>query len=236
MSLSTTAAIDEAMTNAIGGLFRGIFSLMAIGWIIGLFVLLGVVALITWVVKKVWNAGNDKGPKVHKHKSHDQWTGDWMQDANARQKNRYEYYDPEWTKDNGKWSPSGWYYDEKKGKWIPPDYMDSSRNTRWEWNERAKMWVDPEQMNREKNEVSYEEIRQRWKDYKKTEEAKEAEIIEAQREKIRIERHQQQALREMNQTVELTPEEKELAKKIRVDRSQPSYEEWKAAREQENNK
>lgn len=235
MQLSSTASIDEVMTEAIGGFLQGIFSLMAISWIIGLLMLVGVVALLTWVVKKVWNAGNNK-PKVHKPEAHNQWTEDWMQNANARQQNRYEYSDPQWTRNNGKWSPSGWYFDEQKQKWVAPDYVDSSRNTRWEWNERAKMWVDPEQMNTQKHEDGYEIARQRWEAYKREEEAKEAEIIEAQREKARIERHQRQVLREKNAPVYLTEEEKELAKKIKVDRSQPSFEEWKAAREREQGK
>lgn len=59
-----------------------------------------------------------------------------------------------------KWSPTGWYWDDKKEKWIPPDYLNPKQNT--------------------------------------------------------------------NIREPLTPEEIELAKQIRIDRSQPTYEEWKA--------
>ena len=129
--------------------------------VIRVLILIGTVALITWVVKKIWNGGNNKKPKSNKPKAHNQWTNDWMQNAQARQNNRYEYTDPIQFQKGEKWSPTGWYWDDKKEKWIPPDYLNSKPNT--------------------------------------------------------------------NMHEQLTPEEKELAKQIRVDRSRPSYEEWKAA-------
>ena len=37
---------------------------------------------------------------------------------------------PVWTRDTRKqWTTSGWYYDETKEKWIPPDYTNSKANT-----------------------------------------------------------------------------------------------------------
>lgn len=37
---------------------------------------------------------------------------------------------PVWTKDTKKrWTTSGWYFDEAKGEWVPPDYIDSKKNT-----------------------------------------------------------------------------------------------------------
>ena len=124
-------------------------------------IIVGVVALITWVVKKIWNSGNNQKTKANRPKAHNQWTNDWMQNAQARQNNRYEYTDPIQFQKGEKWSPTGWYWDDRKEKWIPPDYLNSKANTR---------------------------------------------------------------MREP-----LTPEEQELAKQIRIDRSRPTFEEWKAA-------
>ena len=174
-----------------------------------------------------------------------------------------------------KWSPTGWYWDEKKGKWVSPDYKDAKANTNmptyeernnfqnqppkrksddwlqnaqerqnaryeysdplkpkkgWVYNERARMWVDGDQFDQEQHRIAYEENRRKWEAYRQAEDAKEAERWEAIQEKKRIERHQREVIQEMNN---LTPEEEELAKKIRVDRSKPTFEEWKAARERE---
>lgn len=187
---------------------------------------------------------------------------------------------PDFSTKEMKWSPGGWYWDEKKGKWISPDYKDASANTNmptyeekhsppqshnqwtndwvynasarqnnryeytdpvkpkkgWVYNERARMWVDGDQFDQEQHQRAYEENRRKWAAYKAEEDAKEAEHWEEIETKKRIERHQREVLREMNNFGELTPEEKELAKQIKIDRSQPTFEEWKAAKEQEQEK
>ena len=127
---------------------------------IRILIIIATAALITWVVKKVWNAGNKNAPKVHKPKPHNQWTDNWAKNASARPNNRNKYTDPVWPKSEKKWSPTGWYWDEKKGLWIPPDYLNSKQNTK---------------------------------------------VSEP-----------------------LTPEERELSKQIHINRSQPTFEEWKA--------
>lgn len=139
---------------------------------------------------------------------------DWLKDAQKRQNAKYEYSDPVMLKTDKKWDPNGWYYDEEKRKWVSPDYIDSSKNTKWEWNERARMWVDPKQMDSQRGEQGYHTVRNKWEEYKREEEKIES----------------------LRTQVKLTNEEKELAKQIKIDRSQPSYEEWKAAREREGNK
>lgn len=154
-------SIGKAMTESVSAGLNAMVTLAFYALLVRILIILGVVALITWVVKKVWNAGSVQKPKTHKRKAYNQWTNDWMQNAQARQNNRYEYNDPIQFQKEGKWSPTGWYWDDKKGKWIPPDYMNSKSNT--------------------------------------------------------------------NIREPLTPEERELAKQIHIDRSQPSYEEWKAA-------
>lgn len=139
---------------------------------------------------------------------------DWLKDAQKRQNARYEYSDPVSLKTKKKWDPNGWYYDEDKKKWVSPDYIDSSKNTSWEWNERARMWVDPAQMDSRRGERGYEAVREKWDELKREEETKEA----------------------LKPHVHLTSEEKELAKQIRISRTEPTFEEWKAAREKEQGK
>ena len=35
-----------------------------------------------------------------------------------------------WTRTTEKrWEPDGWYWDEKKGKWVSPDYRNAQANT-----------------------------------------------------------------------------------------------------------
>lgn len=99
-------------------------------------------AIIYYVVKAY------KQNLIHKkkNKQHDQWTNDWVYNASARQNNRYEYSDPTWPKDEIKWSPTGWYWDEKKEKWISPDYANAKENTSMpefrspEKRERHQQW------------------------------------------------------------------------------------------------
>ena len=198
--LSTTAAIDEAFTTAISQFFGGLFSIMAIGWILGILFLFAIVAAITWIVKKVWNAGTNKTQK--QSKQHNQWTDDWVYNASARQNNRYEYSDP-------------------------------VKTPKWTYNERARMWVDEDQLEQERHKRAYEENRRKWQAYEAAEAKKEEERQRAREVQNEIERHQKAVMAEINKPIYLTPEEQELAKQIRVERNGPTFEEWKAAREQE---
>lgn len=139
---------------------------------------------------------------------------DWLSEAQKHQNAKNEYSDPMTLRTDKKWDPNGWYYDEEKKKWVSPDYIDSSKNTRWEWNERARMWVDPTQMDTQRGAQGYETVRQKWDELKREEETIES----------------------LRTHVHLTDEEKELAKQIRVDRKEPTFEEWKATREKEQGK
>lgn len=139
---------------------------------------------------------------------------DWLSQAQERQNNRYEYNDPikpQKTKRlrNRTWTTDGWYYDEDRKKWVGPDYQPD-----WEYNAKTRMWVDADQLNERRYGEANEQIRQKWETLKRE---------EAQLEALRA-------------PVYLTDEEKELAKEIRIDRKGPSYEEWKAARERQEQK
>lgn len=132
---------------------------------------------------------------------------DWLNEAQKRQNAKYEYTDPVIPKVGQKWNEDGWYYDEEKGKWVSPDYSDASKNTSWKWNEGARMWVDATQMDQRKTEAGYEVVKEKWN--------------QLRREEAKID--------SLRAYVYLTPEERELAKQIQIDRSHPSFEEWKAA-------
>ena len=43
-----------------------------------------------------------------------------------------------------KWSPTGWYWDDKKQSWIPPDYLSEESKKRWKWDPEKKIWIDQE--------------------------------------------------------------------------------------------
>lgn len=132
---------------------------------------------------------------------------DWLSQAQERQNRRYEYNDPVKPKKQKKirnrtWTTDGWYFDEDQKKWVGPDYQPD-----WEYNSKTRMWVDADQLNEKRYGEANKQVRQKWENLKRE---------EAQLEALRT-------------TVYLTDEEKELAKQIRIDRTQPTYEEWKAA-------
>ena len=100
----------------------------------------------------------------------------------------------------------------------------------WVYNESARMWVDPEQMDVAKNRKAIEENRARWKEFQERE-RRDEELKELHR--IRM--------AELQAQIEATPDyvspedlerAKQMYKKQKAEQP-PSFEEWKAAREQE---
>lgn len=165
-------------------------------------IIVGVAALIIWIAKKIWYAGNNSAHLKDKPKVHDQWTEDWVHNASARQNNRYEYSDP-------------------------------VKEPKWTYNERARMWVDAEQMEQERHKQAYEENRRRWQAYEEAEAEKER-AIERERQAQREEQRFIDELHRERDSIILTDEEQNLAKQIKIDRSMPSFEEWKAEQQKKN--
>ena len=188
--------------------------LLLVYLLFALFLLVGIVALLTWVVKTVWNAGNS-GKRDRRNTVHG------GRDVSIE-------YRP--SDEDMKWSPTGWYWDEKKGKWISPDYEYSQAKKKWVYNESVRMFVDAEQTDPIKNRAAYERTRQKWQEYREAEEAKDRANWEARQQARERERHYDSVIEEMNKPVYLTPEEQELIKQFRINREMPTYEEWKAAR------
>ena len=82
---------------------------------------------------------------------------DWLENAQKRQKARFDYMNPQISKpdytdkeehpptykaQHGEWSPTGWVYDKEKESWIPPDYLTKESAEKWEWNDEKRIWVD----------------------------------------------------------------------------------------------
>lgn len=150
---------------------------------------------------------------------------DWINEAQKRQQKRHEYTDPApqpqeptiYKAQHGQWSPTGWTFNEKNQSWEPPDYISNeipakSDGNGWTWNENAKIWVRADQLDSEKHQQAYEAVRRKWLEY-----------------------YEEQAMLEELRPpkIQLTDEEKETAKRIKIDRTNPTYEEWKAAKLQQ---
>ena len=168
----TTDAFSKAITD---GITAGI-TLLVIYLLFALGFLLAIVALITWVVKLVWNGG--------KKRKRDKRNDDWLYNAQNRQNMTYEYSDPivrhaenkpkkKNTPKNPQWTPSGWVYNEKKNRWEGPDYPHKDGRkvspTGWTFNEETQLWEPPESMQKESNQRwEWDEEKKIWKDrYKK---------------------------------------------------------------------
>lgn len=150
-------------TNQIVG--NAILSLILL-WLIGVGILLGTVALITWVIKKVWNAG--KEPKKPAGERYD--SSDWLSKAQQRQNKRYEYTDPasrprpqkgaQKRENEPNWYPSGWTWNEEKQLWEPPDFLNKESAKKWTWDSSKQIWVDEEKERRLERYRKYHEGRE----------------------------------------------------------------------------
>lgn len=144
--MSATDAIPQGITAGI--------TFIVICWIIGIAIIVGLAALITWVVKKIWNAG--KEPKKPAGERYD--SSDWLSKAQQRQNKRYEYTDPasrprpqkgaQKRENEPNWYPSGWTYNEDTQLWEPPDYIRNESNDKWKWDPEKKIWIDTEKQRR----------------------------------------------------------------------------------------
>lgn len=41
-----------------------------------------------------------------------------------------------------KWTPTGWYWNEKEGLWEPPDYIVKESHERWRYDKVRGIWID----------------------------------------------------------------------------------------------
>ena len=47
-----------------------------------------------------------------------------------------------------KWYPTGWTYNDKTGKWDPPDYLRKESKDKWRWDANKGIWIDQEKEER----------------------------------------------------------------------------------------
>lgn len=116
--------------TSISKIFQAAFSFAIIIWIIKVAILIGIVAIITWVIKKIWKAGTEP-PERKKNKVHNQRTEDWVYNANARQNNRYEYSDPV--------KEPKWTYNERARMWVDEEQLEDERH-RQAYEENRRKW------------------------------------------------------------------------------------------------
>ena len=112
-----------------------------------------------------------------------------------------------------KWKPSGWYYDDEKGKWISPDFSENKSQVSL-MPSKKKWWKQPPKPTEGEpkwypNGWYYDETRGMWTgpDFKTDDEIKEQEARKAK-----------------------------YYERRKAEGREPTYEEWKAAREWEQEK
>lgn len=82
----------------------------------------------------------------------------WIESAEDRQQTRFDYLNPHTQKAKEKqWTTEGWYYDEAKGEWIPPDYLKSQAKMDWVWDEDKQIWVEKKRKERLERYRKYRE-------------------------------------------------------------------------------
>lgn len=143
----------------------------------------------------------------------------WYAGSNNTSPKKKSKVHDQWTED--------WVYNASARQNNRYEYSDPVKEPKWTYNERARMWVDAEQMEQERHKQAYEENRRRWQAYEEGEAERER-AIERERQTQREEQRFIDELHRERDSIILTDEEQNLAKQIRVDRSMPSFEEWKA--------
>ena len=144
----TTTNIDQAFSEAMGQALGGLMTLIVILWIFGILVLVAVVALITWVVKKVWHAGENREYK-RQQKEWARAQRQWSKKQNRTEWDNFRKYGTPsnadfrpTSKPNSGMSPTGWFWDEEKGLWIPPNQLSEESKRRWSWDGEKRIWKD----------------------------------------------------------------------------------------------
>lgn len=167
------------VSEAIGGALMAVLFL----WALGIGMLVGVAALITWVVKKVWYADSKPKQKKQKRQKTQRRSDDWLYNAQVRQQKRYEYGDPYFAKkqpepeqkDHKVVFESGWTWNEKTKLWEPPSNASAESKKKWEWDAERQIWVDVEQQKRLERYKAFREKEGKGPTYEEWKAAREAE-------------------------------------------------------------
>ena len=157
--------LDNHVSEAVAEALSGILTLSFYIIIIRIVILIGIAALITWIVKKVWNAGSSsQKPKIKRYNHQNE---DWLSRAQRKEDSKFDYLNSHIGSDRGgyagnpktgvKWYPTGWTYNDKTGKWDPPDYSRQESKDKWRWDAKKGIWIDQEKEERLEKYKKYHE-------------------------------------------------------------------------------
>lgn len=139
--------IINILTDSLQGIALKLVGVMIVASILGMIYKAIENKLLSWAERKIQE-------RKAKKTQHDQWTGDWVTDANARQNNRYEYMDPV--------KPTQYTYNEKARMWVDQEQLEQERH-RKAYEENRKRWQEYEadlaRREREREEARREEQR-----------------------------------------------------------------------------
>ncbi len=124
----STAELSESIADAI----NAAMSLVAIAFVIRILALIGIVALITWVVKKVWHAGEGKdySGQYRRWKKYEKQFRKQEKREEAARMAYQEYYARERHEE--------WLRKQREGKPDPSKGFEN--NPDWVWDEKAQLW------------------------------------------------------------------------------------------------
>lgn len=116
---------DEIITESIARGFSAGIAYVLFMWAIRIAILSGIAALITVIVKKVWNSGNKPNQNQQIHN-----------------------VGKEGYSGKQRWYPTGWIFNEETQLWEPPDYLSKQTKQKWRWDDEKKIWIDTEKEQR----------------------------------------------------------------------------------------
>lgn len=128
--------IIDILTNSLQGIAWKLAGVMIVASILGMVYKTMENKLLSWAEQKIRE-------RKAKKTQHDQWTGDWVTDANARQNNRYEYMDPA--------QPPQYIYNEKSRMWVDREQLEQEQHRKaYEENRRKWKEYEEEEIRRER--------------------------------------------------------------------------------------
>ena len=151
---ASTADIDQALTQAISQALGGVMMLMAIGLIIGLLFLIATVALITWVVKKVWYAGSNRAAQRQQKawkKARKNWkkvraSKAWEEFRETGASSDADFKPIKDLTNSKDWLTRAQARQEIRFRNSMPPKQTKVSETGWTFNEETQLWEPPEHL------------------------------------------------------------------------------------------
>ena len=119
--------------------------------ITGLAVLLGflyAVYLIIRAFRKIFHAIKNRKQK-RRQKRWERAQRKWSKKQNRTEWDNFRKYGTPsnadfrpTSKPKSGMSPTGWFWDEEKGLWIPPNQLSEESKRRWSWDGEKRIWKD----------------------------------------------------------------------------------------------